>query len=124
MNPETRWLTLALVIMGGLIVFLYSVDIARGQHEHHSAAGRFYKSWMMPDNPGMSCCNEKDCYATEARKIGNRWEAKRREDGQWLVVPEQKIERNRDNPDGLNHLCAPPPMYGDGVYCFILGGAT
>jgi hypothetical protein len=24
-------------------------------------------------------------------------------------VPPQKIERNRDNPDGRNHVCMPPP---------------
>ena len=37
------------------------------------------------------------------------------------------IERNRDNPDGRNHLCAPPPRAyrpSDTVYCFALGGAT
>lgn len=96
---------------------------AHSQHEHHSAAGRFYKTWMMPDLPTVSCCNENDCYATEARKVGNRWEAKRREDGKWLSVPDEKIERNRDNPDGQNHLCAPPPMMGDKVYCFSLGVA-
>ena len=33
--------------------------------------------------------------------------------------------RNRDNPDGRNHLCAPPPSasFVDTVYCFALGGA-
>jgi hypothetical protein len=36
------------------------------------------------------------------------------------------VERNRDNPDGRNHLCAPPPALSplDSVYCFALGGAT
>lgn len=37
------------------------------------------------------------------------------------------IERNRDNPDGRSHLCAPPPRAyrpSDTVYCFALGGAT
>ena len=53
--------------------------------------------------------------------------AQRREDGKYIPVPPQKVERNRDNPDGRNHLCAlPPNVYkpADTVYCFALGGAT
>ena len=100
-----------------------------GQEHHHPPqdAGihtRFYNTWMMPDSPAVSCCHDRDCYPTEARKIGDRWEAKRREDGQWLVVPPAKIEQNRDNPDGRNHLCAPPPSHGATVYCFMLGNAS
>jgi hypothetical protein len=37
------------------------------------------------------------------------------------------VERNRDNPDGRNHLCAAPPnplLPSDTVYCFALGSAT
>ena len=37
------------------------------------------------------------------------------------------IERNRDNPDSRNHLCAPRPSAyrpSNTVYCFALGGAT
>jgi len=84
---------------------------------------KFYKNWMMPDAPHISCCHERDCYPTEARKTPAGWEAKRREDGQWLRIPDSKIERNRDNPDGRNHLCAPPPD-GDRVYCFTIGSGT
>jgi hypothetical protein len=53
--------------------------------------------------------------------------AKRREDGKYILIPREKVERNRDNPDGRNHLCAPPPnplLPSDTVYCFALGGAT
>jgi hypothetical protein len=41
--------------------------------------------------------------------------------------PPEKVERNRDNPDGRNHLCAPPPNVlhpSDTVFCFALGGAS
>jgi hypothetical protein len=40
-------------------------------------------------------------------------------------VPPQKIERNRDNPDGRNHVCMPPPSHSQAgsVFCFSLGGA-
>jgi hypothetical protein len=45
---------------------------------------------------------------------------------EYILIPLQKIERNRDNPDGRNHLCAPPPALSpaDTVYCFASGGAT
>ena len=88
---------------------------------------QFYSTWYMPDNPSRSCCDKRDCYPTEIRYVGNRIEARRREDGAWLVIPENKIERHRDNPDGRNHLCAPPPdtHFEPGtVFCFILGTGT
>jgi hypothetical protein len=53
--------------------------------------------------------------------------AKRREDGKYILIPPEKVEHNRDNPDGRNRLCAPPPnrsLPSDTVYCFASGGAT
>ena len=85
---------------------------------------RFYSTWFMPDNPARSCCNKADCYPTEIKIEGNNIFARRREDGKWLFIPSRKVERNRDSPDGRNHLCAPPPgaMYlPDTVFCFALG---
>ena len=70
---------------------------------------KFYSTWHMPDNPALSCCNDADCYPTDIKYVGGRIYAKRREDGKYILVPAQKVERNRDNPDGRNHLCAPPP---------------
>lgn len=113
-------------VMAWLLLFMSSINFSYA-HDHPTQDApiheRFYKTWMMPDNPSISCCHERDCYPTEARKTLTGWEAKRREDGQWLRIPESKIERNRDNPDGRNHLCAPPPD-GDRVYCFTIGGGT
>ena len=88
---------------------------------------KFYSTWHMPDNPALSCCNNADCYPTDIKYVDGRIYAKRREDGKYILVPAQKVERNRDNPDGRNHLCAPPPSLSsssDTVYCFALGGAT
>ena len=88
---------------------------------------KFYSTWHMPDNPTVSCCNNSDCYPTDIKYIEGRLYAKRREDGKFIYVPPQKVEHNRDNPDGRNHLCAPPPSAyssSDTVYCFALGGAT
>jgi hypothetical protein len=88
---------------------------------------KFYSTWRMPDHPSQSCCNMADCYPTEIKSIGGQIYARRREDGKFILVPPEKIEHNRDNPDGRNHLCAPPPSGydpADTVFCFTLGGAT
>jgi hypothetical protein len=86
---------------------------------------KFYSTWFMPDNPARSCCNKADCYPTEVKIEGSNIFARRREDGKWLFIPARKVERNRDNPDGRNHLCAPPPSAAayspDTVFCFTLG---
>jgi len=120
------------------MVLLCSVATVQAQETGHDAAHRqhppqdqelhekFYSTWHMPDNPSLSCCNNADCYPTEIKYIDGKIYARRREDGRYILIPPQKVERNRDNPDGRNHLCAPPPALSplDSVYCFALGGAT
>jgi len=108
-------------------------------HGHEGEAGRhhppqdmalhekFYSTWRMPDNPTLSCCNNADCYPTDIKYLDGNVYARRREDGKYILIPPQKVEHNRDNPDGQNHLCAPPPGLSnstDTVFCFALGGAT
>jgi hypothetical protein len=111
-------------------VGLVSVQTAQAQHHGHpprdlAVHEKFYSTWYMPDNPKKSCCNKADCYPTEIRMQDGKIFAKRREDGKFILVPPQKVERHRDNPDGRNHLCAPPPTASyppDTVFCFALGG--
>lgn len=118
-----------IVILVGMLAFGKAMAQDVG-HRHHPVADmplheKFYQNWMMPDNPNKSCCNKADCYWTEVRWNNGHWQAKRREDGKWLWVPDAKVERHRDNPDGRNHLCAPPPgavsYPPDTVFCFALG---
>jgi hypothetical protein len=102
---------------------------AERRHPPHDMAlhEKFYSTWRMPDNPALSCCNNADCYPTDIRSVDGRIYARRREDGKYILIPPQKVEHSRDNPDGRNHLCAPPPGLSnssDTVYCFALGGAT
>lgn len=120
-----RWgTTVAVLLLTGSAAF------AQQQHPPQDLAlhERYYLGWMRPDMPHMSCCSGHDCYPTQARWRDGRWEARRREDGVWLAVPEEKIERHRDNPDGRAHLCAPPPeaaaLYRSGVICFSAGAGT
>jgi hypothetical protein len=47
--------------------------------------------------------------------------------GKMSTIPAKEIERNRDNPDGRNHMCATPANQtydGEEVRCFALGGGT
>jgi hypothetical protein len=106
-------------------------EAGQDAHRHHPPQDqalheKFYSTWHMPDNPALSCCNNADCYPTEILYADGKIYAKRREDGRYIFIPSQKLERNRDNPDGRNHLCAPPPELSpmDTVYCFALGAAT
>jgi hypothetical protein len=106
----------------GLALFVSS---AAAQHRHppqdEALHEKFYSTWYMPDNPARSCCNSADCYPTEIKYVGGSIYAMRRE------IPPYKVERNRDNPDGRNHLCAPPPgsyYPPDTVFCFSLGGGA
>lgn len=120
-------------IAAAFIILVLFVDrYARAQEHRHPVQDaplheKFYKGWMKPDAPAQSCCNLSDCYPTEIRIIGGSIYARRREDGKFLYVAPEKVERNRDNPDGQSHMCAPPPSpwFPEGVvYCFTLGGGT
>ena len=103
------------------------------QHHNHPPQDaalheRFYSTWMRPDNPSVTCCNLQDCYPTEFKLVGQTWFAKRREDGQWVPIPEERLEHNRtdrtpaESPDGRSHVCMEPPFYGVyNVWCAILG---
>jgi hypothetical protein len=80
------------------------VSTAAAQHRHspqdEALHEKFYSTCYMPDNPTSSCCNNADCYPTEIKYIGGNIYARRREDGKYILVPPQKVERNRDNSDG------------------------
>lgn len=127
------WLAVAVASMFALGVLLSSVKISVAQEMHHPPQDmelheKFYSTWMMPDRPEVSCCGKGDCYPTEAHMENGHWVAKRREDGAWIKIPDAKVEHNRDNPDGRNHICAPVPYVaersGTEVYCFTPGGGA
>lgn len=113
---------MAASVVAALLAFLLASPAASGaEHSHGGAVGKFYETWTMPDRRTVSCCNKRDCYATEAKQVGQFWFARIRETGQFVRVPPEKIETERDNPDGQNHLCASPAGQ---VYCFQIGGGT
>lgn len=108
-------------LMRSALALLAMLSYASAQEHHHppqdvAMHDRFYSSWDRPDMPGVSCCNKEDCYPTEAKFERGSWYAKQRENGEWMKVPPEKIERNRDAPDARAHVCASKWGY---VYCFI-----
>jgi hypothetical protein len=125
-------LLLAICLCCGLVMPVQAQDGQDHTARHHPLQDqllheKFYATWHMPDNPNTSCCNEADCYPTVIKYVDGNVYAKRREDGKYIPIPPEKIESKRDNPDGRNHLCAPPPNAfhpSDTVFCFTLGGAT
>lgn len=107
-----------IALMGALVL-----TPALAQDHHHPPQDAvlhdiFYSTWMRPDQPTVSCCNKVDCAPAEARMTSGGWVARRRNDTQWFRIPPEKIELNRDSPDGRSHLCA-----ADKVFCFIAGTA-
>ena len=126
---DSLWKCMRLGYGAAAISFIASTAVAQHRHPPQDEAlhEKFYSTWYMPDNPTKSCCNKADCYPTEIKYIGGNIYALRREDGRYLRVPAQKVERNRDSPDGRSHLCAPPPESThppETVFCFSLGGGT
>ena len=75
------------------------------------------KSWFDGlRQPGTSypCCSIADCRTTEIRTHGNEYEVPI--EGQWIVVPSDRILQRTDNPTGRAVVCWTP---GTGIMCFI-----
>lgn len=125
-SEENRWLALALIVVGAILIFLYSSDVSKAQegHTHEGAVGKFYSTWMMPDNRRLSCCHERDCAPAQSQRGPNGWQARNSDAEEWLDVPEHKIETERDSPDGRSHLCKTRMPQGWNVLCFLPAGAS
>lgn len=134
MSEENRWLALALVCMGLLLYFLYTIDFAHGQEHRHPPQDadlhhKFYSTWQMPDNRNVSCCHDEDCFPSQSKFEGGFWYARKTDDEEWVKIPPNKIEQDRDSPDGRSHLCGRKYTYmgaGSGftVYCFLPAGGS
>jgi hypothetical protein len=129
-----RLLFYSLIVAGAVVTLTAFPKSAVAQHHHHPAGletqlhEKFYSTWFMPDEPTKSCCNKADCYPTEVKFQEGQWHARRREDGLYIPIPWKKVERKRDNPDGRNHVCMPPPASRhhppNTVFCFLPGAGT
>lgn len=119
--------------MRGLLFFtviglgLYVNQAWPQEHRHppqdHAIHYQFYNSWMMPSNRAISCCHEEDCAPAESKFENGHWLARKvsESDGPFTPIPDERIERDRDTPDGRSHICG--RHFGEGltVFCFIPG---
>lgn len=119
MTPGRRgWIVLAMIALSG-------GSLAAPGHEHHSAAGKFYQTWMQPDHPWVSCCHDEDCAAAAAKFEDGHWLARWTDADEWVQIPDEKVERLRDTPDGRAHMCGRRSGFGNfNVYCFVTGGGS
>jgi hypothetical protein len=113
------------LIFAGLL-FL-GIGAAVAQEHHHPQQDqeiheKFYSTWMMPDNRNVSCCHNEDCAPAESKYEDGQWLARKVGDtGNFTPIPPQKIERDRDTPDGRSHLCSRSAWPGMSIFCFIPG---
>lgn len=108
------------VLIAAALAFVAVRASAQHHHPPQDAAihEKFYRTWNMPDNPSVSCCNLRDCApAAGVSRSDGRWSARRASDGRWFDIPEEKVEGTLDSPDGRSHLC----VAFDRVLCFIPG---
>jgi hypothetical protein len=123
----TRRILIALGLLALALLLLYPLAHASAQEHRHptetiyGATAKFYETWMRPDVPTSSCCNKQDCYMTRIRRVLGKLQAVHRESGDWIDIPPEKVEQNRDSPDGMSHMCASTAKY---VFCFKEGGGT
>jgi len=112
MKPSTIFALFVFVI-----VLAALIGSARGHDQ--------YTDWKMPDNPSVSCCNQRvehadghvtgDCRPVTASPIGNgAWKVT--VDGHDVIVPPEKVMK-MPSPDGRSHWCG----VGVVTYCFVPG---
>lgn len=119
-----------IIMLVALALVCSSTARADDGHHHQQQDAQlheqFYVTWYRPDNPMHSCCSKQDCYPTQFKHVGGKWFALRREDQQWVYVPEQKFEHNRRDgpprvsPDHRSHVCMQNPKQGSLVFCALL----
>lgn len=119
---------ISLVMLCGLLV-----GTAFGQHkpEHMALHTQFYNTWQMPDNRGVSCCHDEDCEPAEAYQKDGAWYARKISEipthPEYVRVPPQKVEQDRDSPDGRNHICGRRYGFNNmelSVFCFLPAGGS
>lgn len=85
---------------------------------------KFYSNWMMPSNRDVSCCHNQDCEPAESRFENGHWLARKvsEPDKEFTPIPDEKIEHDRDSPDGRSHICGRRYGFNGGeltVFCFL-----
>jgi hypothetical protein len=124
-NAAVFVVVVVIPLLLGYVCIITAIAARAQEHRHPQKDApiheRFYNTWMRPDDRTISCCDLQDCYPAEFKNEGGTWFFRRREDGEWMVIPASKFESERDNPDGRNHICARKTGEMWLVFCAILG---
>ena len=135
MSEETKATWLAVIVMGALLAFLYSVNFAHardnGQWENTDPEIRkWYSGLMQPDVPTVSCCGEADAYWADGFETkGDQYIAiitDERPDGPLgrphippgtkILVPNNKLKFDKSNPTGHGIIFLSTAGY---VWCYL-----
>ena len=124
----------ALVVMGALLIFLYSVKFAVAHDHDHPELDQWYAGLMQPDNPSVSCCGEADAYycddyyardgkayckITDDRVVPGRPQV---DVGTEIEIPDRKLKWDqKSNPTGHSVVFL---SSGGAVYCFVQSGGV
>ncbi len=123
------------VAVGVVLLLIWSCIPAMAQHTGHPSQDmeihkRFYSTWMMPDNRGVSCCHDEDCFPAQAKNVNGTWFARKEDGDDWIEIPRNKVDiglpDSRDPPDSRAHLCGRKYTFmgssgGFTVFCFTAG---
>jgi hypothetical protein len=140
---KNRHLIAACVVVGTLIVFLFSVHAAPARDlgqwsETDQVVRHWYQTLMQPDNPAVSCCGEADAYWADSFEVdGDKYVAiitdprpdeplrrKHIDIGTKIVVPNHKLKYDQSNPTGHGIIFLAHSGSGDYVYCYVAPGGV
>lgn len=100
-----------LLLAGVFAIVLIAGAVITGRARGHD----IYGDWKMPDNPGLSCCNESDCRSvTAAQDMDGNWTTF--VEGRKVPIPARKVMKI-PSPDGRSHWCGTKET----TYCFVAG---
>jgi len=92
------------------LVFVWMCIVVLKLVTPYAHSHEFYSKWMKPHKPTESCCNNRDCFEVEGRKLPNgRYQAF--VDGEWIDIPPEivldPLKPENQSPGGY-HLCRDP----------------
>lgn len=109
--PDDRAGGIIAAVILAAVVLLGAIGAARG-HDIYSGP-----EWRVPNNPAVSCCDNRDCRPTRAYMgedgLWRAWTG-----AKWLTVPADRVLPTDLAKDGRSHLCA---STDDWVFCFSPG---
>lgn len=116
-----KMLIAAIIVLAVIIGLVVAALAQEHRHppEHSAIHEKFYKGWARPDNRAYSCCSLEDCAPAQSKMVDGKWFSRFSDNEEWIEIPPQKIETERDSPDGQSHLCKRTSMGLHSVYCFL-----